>query len=93
MISKAILKTEIDLLDDNCLELAYNILRQFPHRASALEASSLASNTHDPMRHSQPIHYAMNEDLHDVTPFADVEDAEAYVSDLRRRQWQRSKHG
>lgn len=31
-ISKALLKNEIDELDEDYLELVYNILRQFPHR-------------------------------------------------------------
>jgi hypothetical protein len=35
-ISKALLKNEIDELDEDYLELVYNILRQFPHRPAAL---------------------------------------------------------
>ena len=30
-ISKELLKKEIEQLDPNYLELAYNVLRQFPH--------------------------------------------------------------
>ncbi len=32
-ISKELLKKEIEQLDPNYLELAYNVLRQFPHQS------------------------------------------------------------
>ena len=35
-ISKHLLKQQIDRLDSRYLELAYNILRQFPHDTAAL---------------------------------------------------------
>lgn len=97
-VTKATLKREIDQLDDGYLELVYNILLQFPrlpltlHRASTL-APGATEAEHDPLRHSRAIDYALSEDLHDVRPFADVADAGAYVSDLRRRQWREMGHG
>jgi len=98
MVTKTTLKLEIDQLDDGYLELVYNILRQFPRRPLTLHrASTLAPGAteaeHDPLRHSRAICYAVNEDLHDVRPFADVADAGAYVSELRRRQWRGMGHG
>jgi hypothetical protein len=76
-VTKSILKREIDQLDDGYLELVYNILRQFPHRplaqpsASTLVASESEAER-DPVRHSQAICYAVNEDFRDVKPFADI---------------------
>jgi hypothetical protein len=39
MVTKEILKHEIDILDDRYLELIYKILRQFPH----IETASVAN--------------------------------------------------
>ncbi len=89
-VTKATLKREIDHLDDSYLELVYNILRQFQRHALISPATEAER---DPLRHSQAIDYAMNEDLHDVRPFADVADAGVYVSELRRRQWRGMGHG
>ena len=90
MVSKALLKNEIDQLDEAYLELAYNLLRQIPHRVSSAAGTQFsASHERDPMRHSLPIQYQVTEDLHDVTPFADIDDAAAYVCGLRRQQWTR----
>lgn len=90
MINKALLKNEIDQLDEDYLELAYNILRQIPHRVSSVVGTQFsASHEQDAMRYSRPIQYQVTEDLSDVTPFADIDDADAYVRDLRRRQWTR----
>ena len=90
MINKALLKNEIDQLDEDYLELAYNILRQIPHRVSSgSETHCSAAHEQDALRHSRPIQYQVTEDLSDVTPFADIDDAEVYVHDLRRRQWTR----
>ena len=91
MINKALLKNEIDQLDEDYLELAYNILRQIPHRVSSVvETHFSTSHEQDAMRHSRPIQYQVTEDLSDVTPFADIDDAEVYVRDLRRSQWTRN---
>jgi hypothetical protein len=97
-VTKTILKREIDQLDDGYLELAYNILRQFPRRPLAprrvpILGTSEAGAERDPLRHSRAICYAVNEDLRDVRPFADVADAGVFVSELRRRQWRGMGHG
>ncbi len=45
-ISKALLKSEIDELDEHYLELLYNIIRQFPRRSSASETQKETLRSH-----------------------------------------------
>ena len=45
-VSKALLKTEIDELDEHYLELLYNIIRQFPHRPPATKTKKQTLRTH-----------------------------------------------
>ncbi len=89
MVTKATLKKEIDQLDDSYLELVYTMLREFQRSASIDQASD---TKHDPVQHSRAIDYAVNEDLRDVRPFAEVADAGVYVNELRR-QWRGMGHG
>ena len=68
MITKAQLKQEIDRLDDNYLELAYQLLHQLQRP--------------DPMQCSRPIDYAV-QDIDDDPVFTEIENAADYTKSLR----------
>ncbi len=83
MITKEDLKQEIEELDDNCLDLVFRLLQQFPHQQQPKP---------DPLSCSRPIDYADTESS-DGLAFTDIEDAAAFGKQLRSSAWQRNHHG
>lgn len=84
MITKTDLQQEIEQLDENCLELVFKLLKQFPHQKK--------TNKPNPLNCSRPIHYPNVEDVKDESIFTDIEDAAAYGKKLRASVWQRNQH-
>jgi len=76
MISKDILKQEIERLDDACLERVFQLLQQFPHQQKNKPSIDLLSCL-------RPIHYPADENENTGGAFADVEDAASYGKQLR----------
>ena len=74
MLTKENLKHEIDQLDDNCLELVFRLLQQFPHESQ---------NKLNPLNYSRPIYYPDNE-ISNGTAFGDIENAAEYGKQLRK---------
>lgn len=85
MISKELLKQEIEQLDDACLELVFQLLQQFPHQQKIKPSIDLLSC-------SRPIHYPADDNDNDERAFTDIEDAAGYGKQLRLSAWQRTKH-
>jgi len=78
MITKELLKQEIDCLDEHYLELIYNILQQFPHTAdiSTHKTDVCFTNlSQDPV-------VGMWKDREEMR------DSSAWVRTLRQTQWQ-----
>lgn len=82
MITKENLKQEIEKLDDNCLDLVFRLLQQFPHQQQS---------KHDPLSCSRPIDYT-DAETSDGHAFSDIEDAAAFGKQLRTSAWQRNRH-
>ena len=82
MVTKELLKQEIDCLDEHYLELVYGILQQFPHtehfnHQQARNAASFFENfSQDPV-------IGMWKDREEMR------DSSAWVKELRRTQWQK----
>jgi len=81
MISTEDLKQEIEQLDDNCLELVYRLLQQFPHKQN--KASKI-----NPLDFSRPIEYT-GPASDSYLAYEDVDNAAEYGKQLRASAWNR----
>jgi hypothetical protein len=81
MISTEDLKQEIEQLDDNCLELVYRLLQQFPHKQN--KESKI-----NPLDFSRPIE-SIGTDGDSHLAYQDVENAAEYGKQLRVSAWSR----
>lgn len=69
-------------MDDNCSELAFRLLQQFPHQQQS---------KHDPLSCYRPIDYT-DAETSDGLAFTDIEDATAFGKQLGTSAWQRNHH-
>ena len=77
MVTRELLKTEIDCLDEQYLELIYHILRQFPREMERPHPlTQLNDLAHDPVVGM----WKEREEMQDSTE---------WVRQLRRTQWQK----